>query len=80
MFTRMADTAFSLGRNNNRDSGGEPSGVESDYRYYSRRAAEEFNAAQRALTEAARTRRLQLAESFRAKAEQFAAVNSAAVA
>ena len=38
--------------------------MESDLRFYQRRAAEERAAAQRALTPAARERRLSLAESF----------------
>ena len=38
--------------------------MESDERFYRRRATEELTAANRAVTEAARERRLQLAQSF----------------
>ncbi len=38
--------------------------MESDIRYYSRRACEEMAAANRAVTEAARERRLQLVDMF----------------
>jgi hypothetical protein len=38
--------------------------VESDIRYYSRRACEEMAAANRAVTEAARDRRLQLVDLY----------------
>lgn len=38
--------------------------VESDIRYYRRRAYEEMAAANRAVTEAARQRRLQLVETY----------------
>jgi hypothetical protein len=38
--------------------------VESDIRYYSRRACEEMAAANRAVTEAARDRRLQLVDMY----------------
>jgi len=38
--------------------------VESDDRFYRRRATEELAAANRAVTEAARDRRIQLAQSF----------------
>ena len=41
--------------------------MESDVRYYSRRAAAELLAAQRALTPEARARRTLLAESYREK-------------
>jgi hypothetical protein len=44
--------------------------VESDYRYYQRRAACEKAAAQRAVTPAARERRLTLARTYMAKAQQ----------
>jgi hypothetical protein len=51
------------------DSG--PGGrVESDFRYYQRRAAFESAAALRAVTPAARERRLTLARSYAAKAVQ----------
>jgi hypothetical protein len=43
--------------------------VESDYRYYQRRAACEKAAAQRAVTPAARERRLTLARTYMAKAQ-----------
>jgi hypothetical protein len=38
--------------------------VESDIRYYSRRACEEMNAAARAVTDGARERRLQLVDLY----------------
>jgi hypothetical protein len=38
--------------------------VESDVRFYRRRASEELAAANRAITPAARNRRMQLADSF----------------
>ena len=38
--------------------------MESDIRYYRRRACEEMGAASRAVTEAARTRRLQLVDLY----------------
>jgi hypothetical protein len=44
--------------------------VESDYRYYQRRAASEKAAALRAVTPAARERRLTLARTYMAKAQQ----------
>ncbi len=47
--------------------------MESDHRYYLRRAAEEHRAAQRAITAAARDRHAELAVLFTAKAEQRAA-------
>jgi hypothetical protein len=43
--------------------------MESDQRYFARRACEEFRAAERAVTPAARARRQALAESFAAKAQ-----------
>jgi len=45
--------------------------VESDIRYYQRRAREEMIAADRAITEAARQRRLQLASIFTRRLEQL---------
>ena len=44
--------------------------MESDYRYYSRRAAEERHRAARAVTAEARERHCELASLFAAKAEQ----------
>lgn len=46
--------------------------MESDYRYYSRRAAEEERRAAHAVTAAARERHRELAEMFARKAEQRA--------
>ena len=46
--------------------------MESDYRYYCRRAAEEKRAAARALTSAARERHRELATLFSLKADQRA--------
>jgi hypothetical protein len=46
--------------------------MESDYRYYSRRAAEERRAAARAITEEAKKRHRDLALMFATKAEQCA--------
>ena len=46
--------------------------VESDARYYRRRACEEMGAANRAVTEAARTRRLQLVDVY---LQRLAALN-----
>ena len=46
--------------------------MESDYRYYLRRASEERRAAQRSVTNAARERHAELAVMFAAKAEQRA--------
>lgn len=46
--------------------------MESDHRYYLRRASEERRAADRAITNAARERHSQLASMFAAKAEQRA--------
>lgn len=43
--------------------------VESDYRYYSRRAAAEASAASRAITPEARERRLELARKYLSNAE-----------
>lgn len=44
--------------------------MESDFRYYSRRAAEESLRARKAVTDAARDRHLELATMFADKAEQ----------
>jgi hypothetical protein len=44
--------------------------MESDHRYYSRRAAEESQRARKAITNAARERHLELASLFSLKAEQ----------
>jgi len=44
--------------------------VESDDRFYRRRATEELAAANRAVTQAARERRIQLAQSFLSRLEQ----------
>lgn len=49
--------------------------MESDYRYYSRRAAEESQRAGRAVTPAARARHLELADLFSKRAEQRAIHN-----
>lgn len=46
--------------------------MESDFRYYSRRAAEESMRARKAVTNAARERHLELANIFSSKAEQRA--------
>ncbi len=46
--------------------------MESDYRYYTRRAAEESLRARKAVTNAARERHLELASLFALKAEQRA--------
>jgi len=46
--------------------------VESDYRYYIRRAQAEWSAAQRAVTPQARERRVQLARSYDARAAECA--------
>lgn len=43
---------------------GTGAGMESDVRYYRRRAFEEMNAANRAVTQAARDRRLQLVDLY----------------
>jgi hypothetical protein len=45
--------------------------MESDFRYYSRRAAEEASAASRAVTDQARERRRDLADKFWQKAQQL---------
>ncbi|MEQ7873983.1 hypothetical protein ABDK56_08240 [Sphingomonas sp. ASV193] len=45
--------------------------MESDVRFFRRRAAEETAAADRAITPAARERRLQLAEAFMFRLEQL---------
>lgn len=50
-----------------RDSG-EASRVESDYRYFLRRAAEEHQRARHAVTQAAKERHRELAEIFASKA------------
>jgi hypothetical protein len=52
--------------------------MESDFRYYSRRAAEETARARRAVTSAARERHLELAGMFASKAEQRPAGAAAA--
>lgn len=44
--------------------------MESDHRYYHRRASEERRAAERAITAAARERHRELATLFASKAEQ----------
>jgi hypothetical protein len=44
--------------------------MESDFRYYSRRAAEEQRRASHAITQAARERHRELANLFATKAEQ----------
>lgn len=49
--------------------------MESDHRYYTRRAAEETARARHAVTEAARARHLELATVFTSKAEQRAIHN-----
>lgn len=51
--------------------------MESNYRYYVRRAAQEASAAARALTPQARERHLVLAEGFSRKAEQNAGLVAA---
>lgn len=45
--------------------------MESNERYYARRAVEELRAADRAVTPAAKARHRELAEAFQAKARQF---------
>ena len=52
--------------------------MESDFRYYSRRAAEENLRARKAVTNAARERHLELAGMFALKAEQGALERMAA--
>jgi hypothetical protein len=47
--------------------------MESDLRYYSRRAAEEALAASRAITDAARVRRQQLADTYLRKVQELRA-------
>ncbi len=47
--------------------------LESNQRYYARRATEELRAAARAVTPEARARRRALAELFASKAQQYAA-------
>ena len=51
--------------------------MESDHRYYLRRASEERRAAERAITAAARERHRELAILFAGKAEQRRALRSA---
>ena len=46
--------------------------MESDHRYYSRRACEESQRARKAVTNAARERHIELANLFHQKAEQRA--------
>jgi hypothetical protein len=50
--------------------------LESNERYFARRAVEEMRAAARAVTPEARARRRALAEAFQLKAEQFRGVAS----
>jgi len=52
--------------------------MESDYRYYSRRACEESQRARKAVTDAARERHLELADLFAAKARGVVAEHAAA--
>jgi uncharacterized membrane protein len=54
--------------------------MESNDRYYARRALEELRAVDRAVTPEARARRAALAEAFQAKALQFASVAPSAPA
>ena len=49
--------------------------MESDFRYYTRRALEENQRARKAVTNAARERHLELASLFTLKAEQRAGVD-----
>ena len=51
--------------------------MESDHRYYSRRAAQEKMAAARAMTDAAREWHRQLADDFMRKAQQFGQFSAA---
>ena len=44
--------------------------MESDFEYYSRRAAEEYGLAGKAITDAGRKRHRQLAATFQSKADQ----------
>lgn len=53
--------------------------MESNARYFARRASEEMRAAERAVTAAARARRRALAESFLAQARQCGAAEAALV-
>jgi len=50
--------------------------MESNERYYARRAAEEYRAADRAVTAEARQRRRALAELFEAKARECACTSA----
>lgn len=52
--------------------------MESDSRYYQRRASEERRAAERAITAAARERHRELALLFASKAEQRASIHAPA--
>jgi hypothetical protein len=52
--------------------------MESDLRYYSRRAAEEALAAQRAITEEARARREFLAAQFLSRVRELRSMSTAA--
>jgi hypothetical protein len=52
--------------------------MESDFRYYSRRAAEERSRAARAITDEARSRHHELASLFAVKAAQLNAVQASA--
>ena len=63
----MLTCVFRLGKLTN----SEGSVVESDIRYYQRRAREEMIAADRAVTAAARNRRLQLVDMFVQRLEQL---------
>lgn len=51
--------------------------MESDFRYYSRRAAEERSRAARAITDEARTRHHELASIYAGKAAQLDTVRAA---
>ncbi|MEA3061814.1 MAG: hypothetical protein QOJ94_1595 [Sphingomonadales bacterium] len=51
--------------------------MESNQRYYARRAVEELRAAERAVTAEARARRRALAQTFLNKAEEYAAAEAA---
>jgi hypothetical protein len=53
--------------------------MESDFRYYQRRAAAEWAAAERAVTPQARARRLHLAQTYRMKAQQCMPVENHAL-
>lgn len=50
--------------------------MESDYRYYQRRAAAEWAAAHRAITPQARERRVQLARTYDMRAAEIAGQGS----